>query len=74
MIHDDLKRLVEKTFPDAFGEPSDNADFRQKIYDTLEAGKSLVFLGKDLKCEPWEIAALKKIGEAHETGVIPESV
>jgi hypothetical protein len=74
MIHDDLKRLVEKTFPDAFDEPGDNAEFRQATFDALEAGKPLTFLGRSLDCEPWEIAALKKIEEAHQTGIIPESL
>jgi hypothetical protein len=74
MIHDDLKRLVGETFPDAFDEPGDNAEFHQAIFDALEAGKTLTFLGRDLGCEAWEIAALKKIEEAHQTGIIPESL
>ena len=74
MIDDDLKRLVERTFPDAFGEPGDDAAFRQAIFDALEAGSSLSFLGKDLGREPWEIVVLKKIQDAHQTGNIPKSL
>lgn len=75
MISDDLRRLVERTFPDAFGESSgDDAEFRAAILDAMVAGKSLTFLGQDRGCDAREMGALKKIEEAHRTGVVPDYV
>lgn len=74
MISDDIRQLVERTFPDPFGELGDDAEFRGMVLAALEAGQSLSTLGRRLKCEDWELLALKRIEVAHRSGIVPDRV
>ena len=73
MVGDELRRLVERTFADPSDDAGGEAEFRRMVLEALEAGRNLSFLGRRLGCEPWEIAALKKIEEAHRSGIAPDS-
>jgi hypothetical protein len=67
MITEKLRQLVEKTF-------ARDPEFGKDVILALKLERNLSFLGKDRKREQWEIAALSKIQQAHETGVIPDEV
>jgi hypothetical protein len=75
MISEELRRYVGKEFPDAAGDDDgSDAEMLGMIFEALEAGKNLAFLGRARGCAAPEILALKKIEEAYLTSVVPASV
>lgn len=74
MISEELRRYVERTFPHPLGEDGAERAFHAAIFATLESCGSLVRLGERLDCPPEELMALKRIQEAHRSGVIPGAI
>ena len=68
MITNELRRRVNQSF-------GDDAELCNQIFRALEADKSLLFLGQDLRRETWELAELKNIQEAYrkECGSLEEA-
>jgi hypothetical protein len=65
MIANELRQLVEKTF-------ADDPEFCEKVILSLALNENVVFLGQKLNREQWEMAALKQIQKARESGIVPD--
>jgi hypothetical protein len=67
VISNEFRQFVDKTF-------AQDLDFRDDVITALNLDRNLAHLGQNANRKPWEIAALKRIQQAHETGVVPDDV
>ena len=67
MVSNAIRRLAEKTF-------AHDSEFGNDALTALKLGQNLAHLGQNANRKPWEIAALKKIQQAHESGVVLDEV